>query len=84
MEQHSDVTAALSQPVTDQDPELAELDQELEDLLREDAQEKEEPVKTPPKAATTSVLTKEEEAEILKTLEELDLGGMSLEKLTDP
>lgn len=73
MDQHSDITSALAQPMDNQDPDVAALEDELEELLKED-QQKSEFVQ--PSPIPRSNLTKEEEEEVLKSLEALELDGI--------
>lgn len=73
MDQHSDITSALAQPMDNQDPDVAALEDELEELLKED-QQKSEIVQ--PSPIPRSNLTKEEEEEVLKSLEALELDGI--------
>ncbi len=56
-----------------QDPDVAALEDELEELLKEDQQKSEivQPSPTP-----RSTLSKEEEEEVLKSLEALELDGI--------
>ncbi|ODN00450.1 Charged multivesicular body protein 7 [Orchesella cincta] len=75
LDQHSDVSAALSQPMDGQDSDILSLEEELDSILREDEEKsKLPPPVSDPKPAKSQKNTDEEEA--LKMLEDLGMNDL--------
>lgn len=68
MDQQSDINSAMAQPMDGQDSDLSELESELEEMLKEDEEKAQ--------ATKPVAMTKEEEEEVLKCLEALDMDGI--------
>ncbi|CAL8100251.1 unnamed protein product [Orchesella dallaii] len=75
LDQHSDVSAALSQPMDGQDSDILSLEEELDAIMKEDEEKsKLPPVVTDPQPTKSTEKTDEEEA--LKLLEDLDMNDL--------
>jgi len=75
LDEHADISAALSQPVSTQDADVDELENELEELLKED--EEKSKISTPvPDTKPTKAIVEDEEEEALKLLKDLDLDDL--------
>lgn len=74
LDEHADISAALSQPISNQDTDIDELENDLEQLLKEDEDKKKLP-QSPPQVISGPSTIEDDEKAALELLKELDLNG---------
>lgn len=77
MDQHADVSAALSQPMDGHDTDITELEEELEAILKEEEETPKNEIVSPEPVPTKTPQQQDEE-EAIELLKSLDLDGKTI------